>query len=123
MDVATLMVQQNELPVQELGWGTLQWLASGLLLPGAEQTLGLCHIRPGQANPLHYHPNCEELLFVQQGTGRHQLGDAWVPLRPGTLLRVPRNARHRLVNEGNEEMICWIAFSSGDRQTVFLEGG
>jgi hypothetical protein len=29
--------------------------------------------------------------------------------------------KHKLVNEGAEVMITIIAFSSGDRQTVFLE--
>ena len=121
MDVSTLVLQQETLEVQDFDWGTLQWLGSAALLPGAEQTLGVSRIRPGRSNPLHYHPNCEELLFVQQGTGRHSLDEAWVPLRPGTLVRIPRYVRHRLINEGEDEMVCWIAFSSGDRQTVFLE--
>src|SRR5687767_11164959 len=106
MDVNRLVTQQDQLEVQEFAWGTLQWLASAALLPGAEQTLGISRIRPGLANPLHYHPNCEELLFVQQGSGRHRLEDAWIPLRPGTLVRIPRNVRHNLVNEGSDVMIC-----------------
>jgi oxalate decarboxylase/phosphoglucose isomerase-like protein (cupin superfamily) len=121
LDLASLVTQQDRLEVQTFDWGTLQWLASAALLPGAEQTFGVCHIRPGQMNPLHYHPNCEELLFVQHGEGRHRLDGEWVPLKPGTLIRIPRNVRHHLVNEGGDEMVTWIAFSSGDRRTVFLE--
>jgi len=80
-------------------------------------------IRPGRKNPLHYHPNCEELLYVQQGTGRHRLDDVWVPVRPGTLVRIPKDVRHQVVNEGADDMVCWIAFSSGDRRTEFVEEG
>jgi quercetin dioxygenase-like cupin family protein len=121
VDLSTLVVQRESLPVEDFGWGTLQWLANARLLPGAEQTVGISMIRPGRRNPLHYHPNCEELLLVERGTGRHRLDGAWVPLRPGTLIRVPRNVHHQLINEGADEMVCWIVFSSGDRQTVFLE--
>ena len=110
-----------DLPIQSFTWGTLQWLANAELLPGAAQTLGLCHLHPGQRNPLHYHPNCEEILHVQQGHGKHLLDERWVPVQPGTTVRIPAGMKHQLVNEGMVTMITVIAFSSGDRQTVFLD--
>jgi hypothetical protein len=36
-------------------------------------------------------------------------------------VRIPVGMKHQLVNEGTETMITIIAFSCGDRQTVFLE--
>ncbi len=116
-----LVTQRDDLPEQTFPWGTLRWLSSAQLQPGAQQTLGICHIFAGQGNPLHYHPNCEEVLHVLAGRGRHSIDGQWVLLRPGTTVRIPTGVKHNLINEGSETMVCIIAFSCGDRQTVFLE--
>lgn len=116
-----LVTERDDLPEQRFPWGTLRWLANDQLLAGALQTLGICHIFPGQGNPRHYHPNCEEVLHVLAGRGRHSLDGQWVELRPGTTVRIPVGVKHNLINESEATMICMIAFSSGDRQTVFLE--
>ena len=121
MNPEKLVTQRDDLPEQSFPWGTLRWLCNAELQAGAQQTLGICHILPGQGNPLHYHPNCEEILYVLAGRGRHSLDGAWVELRPGTTIRVPTGVHHNLINEGAAAMICMIAFSSGDRQTVFVE--
>lgn len=115
------LTHTKDLPRDVLPWGTLQWLASAKLLPGAEQTLGLCEILPGQKNPRHYHPNCEELLYVISGRGRHSLDDEWLELEAGSTIRVPVGVKHQLINVGPESLHCFIAFSTGDRQAVFLE--
>ncbi len=107
--------------LQTFDWGTLQWLANAAMFPGAAQTLGICHLHPGKKNPPHYHPNCEEILYVQQGTGKHRLGEEWIEVRPGSVVHIPIGMKHQLVNDGLDTMITIIAFSSGDRQTVFLD--
>lgn len=116
-----LTTHTDNLQVQSFDWGTLQWLANAAVLPGAAQTLGVCHLYAGKVNPLHFHPNCEEILYVQQGTGKHLLDQEWIPVHPGSVVRIPANMKHKLVNESNDTMITIIAFSSGDRQTIFLE--
>ena len=121
LDATTLVAQRDQLAEQAFPWGTLRWPCNGQLQPGARQTLGICQIFAGQGNPLHYHPNCEELLYVLEGRGRHSIDGQWVELRSGTAIRVPIGVKHNLINEGTETMVCMIAFSSGDRQTVFLE--
>ena len=119
--VNMLTLQADDLEVQTFDWGTLQWLASARLFPGAAQTFGVCHLFPGQQNPLHYHPNCEEILYVQHGTGKHLLDSEWVPVRPGSVVRIPLGMKHQLVNDGADDLVTFIVFSSGDRQTIFLE--
>ena len=114
-------VAADDLEIQRFDWGTLQWLANGAVFPGAAQTLGICHLFAGKANPMHYHPNCEEILYVQSGTGKHLLGDEWVPVRSGSVVRIPAMMKHKLINDGADTMITIITFSAGDRQTVFLE--
>jgi quercetin dioxygenase-like cupin family protein len=121
MSAAEFVTNRAELPTESFEWGTLQWLANGNLLPGAAQTLGLCHIHAGRRNPLHFHPNCEEVLHVLSGYGEHALDDQKIELAPGMTIRIPQGAKHNLANTGLETLVCLIAFSSGDRQTVFLE--
>jgi quercetin dioxygenase-like cupin family protein len=117
----TLSIHTEQTPLQTFDWGTLQWLCNGELFPGTTQTVGICHLHPGKKNPRHYHPNCEEILHVQQGTGKHQLDEQWIPVQPGSVVRIPLGMKHQLVNDGADTMITTIVFSSADRQTVFLE--
>lgn len=107
--------------VESFPWGTLQWLCHEKLSSGAEQTVGLCHIHPRQKNALHFHPNCEEVLFMISGTGEHSYDGEVVRLSAGSTIRIPRGVKHNMFNVGDEPIVCLISFSSGDRQTVFLE--
>jgi len=110
----------KELPVETFDWGTLQWVCSAKLSPGAQQTVGLCRILPGKGNPRHYHPNCEEVLYMISGCGRHSVENEVVELRAGMTIRIPLGITHNLENPGPEPIECLISFSSGDRKTVFL---
>ena len=115
------VVQNENLEIESFEWGTLRWLCNDALSPGAQQTLGICHIRPGCQNPVHYHPNCEEVLYVQSGTGIHSFNGEMVPLKAGSTMRIPAGVRHNLHNTGSEPIVCLIAFSSGRRETVFVD--
>ena len=83
--------------------------------------MGIAEILPGRRNPLHYHPNCEEILYVLSGQGTQSYDGRIVELKPGMTIFIPAGVRHHLVNTGTEPIRCLISFSSGDRQTVFLE--
>ena len=113
-DVATL-------PVESTPWGTLQWVCNGKLMPGAQQTVGLATTLPGKSNPVHFHPNCEEILHVLSGQGIHSIEGRTVALKAGMTIRIPAGAKHNLVNTGTEPLRTLVSFSSGDRKTVFLE--
>lgn len=115
------VVRACQAPVQQFDWGCLQWLAGDELVPGAAQTLGLATILPGKHNPLHYHPNCEEVLYVVSGRCRHRFDDEWVGLEAGDSITIPAGVRHNLVNTLSEPLRCVICFSSPRRETVFLE--
>ena len=109
-----------QLPVEQNAWGTLQWLCNGKLMPGSEQTLGLATILPGKQNPVHYHPNCEEVLYVISGEGVRRYDDGTVQLKAGMTIRIPAKIKHNLVNTGTEPLRTLVSFSSGDRQTVWV---
>jgi len=111
-----------QLPVEQSAWGTLQWVCNGKLMPGSAQTVGLATILPGKQNPVHYHPNCEEVLYVISGQGLHSYDGRSIPLKAGMTIRIPANVKHNMVNTGTETLRTLVSFSSGDRKTVFLGG-
>jgi mannose-6-phosphate isomerase-like protein (cupin superfamily) len=119
--IKNLVVAIDDIPTAEFDWGSLKWLITAERSPGAEQTVGICQIFPGKVNPVHYHPNCEEVLYMISGRGRHSLGDESVELTPGMAIRIPANVPHNLENIGWETIICLVTFSSGNRQMVHVK--
>ena len=107
----------------EFPWGRLHWLCNGERIPDARQTFGLAEILPGQKNPRHFHPNCDEVLYLLEGEIDHTLGEAVYHLTPGAMLHIPSNTPHDARNTGAVTARMVIAYSAPDRQTVFLEPG
>jgi quercetin dioxygenase-like cupin family protein len=102
-------------------WGKLSWLIGAAQTPGAELTFGVVTIDPGKRNPLHLHPNCEELLYVISGEANHKLGDEMFRIKAGDVIRIPRGVPHWAEATSAEPLVAVIAFSSADRQTENLE--
>ena len=119
-DLTACVTDDKRLNEEVFLWGTLKWLCNAKLTPGALQTVGICHIAPGQRNPRHYHPNCEEVLYMLNGTGQHSFDDDSVELTTGMTIRIPSGVIHNMTNNGTEAIVCLIVFSTGDRETVFL---
>ena len=104
-----------------LSWGELVWLIGEEQTPGAEQTLGVVTIQPGKRNPLHMHPNCEELLYVVEGEADHKLGDEMFRIKAGDVIRIPRGVEHWAQATGDAPLVAVISFSAPDRTTENLE--
>jgi quercetin dioxygenase-like cupin family protein len=120
-DSEVTIIDPREHAAETFPWGAIKWLCNKGLAPICQQTFGIVYILPGQKNPLHYHPNCDEILYVISGECDHSFNGEWVHLTPGMLMCVPAGVKHNLVNNGWEPVRCVIVFSSPDRQTVFLE--
>jgi quercetin dioxygenase-like cupin family protein len=118
---APTSIKEAAQPALSFEWGAIKWLFNQEIDPEAQQTFGLVFINSGQQNPPHYHPNCEELIYVLSGECDHRLDDAVIHLEPGSLLRIPAHAAHCATNTGWEPVRMIIVYSAADRQTVFLE--
>lgn len=105
----------------KLSWGQLSWLIGEEQTPGAEQTFGVVTIQPGKRNPLHMHPNCEELLYVVEGEADHKLGDEMFHIKAGDVIRIPRGVEHWAQATGDAPLVAVISFSAPDRTTENLE--
>ncbi|MCE0484067.1 MAG: cupin domain-containing protein [Methylacidiphilales bacterium] len=113
-----VLMQKHTLK-SDFDWGSLTWFAGRPLGNSNDMTIGCCILKPGQANPRHYHPNCSEILIVMQGRIEHTgPGAGTVMLSVGDTVTIPANVWHHATNIGETEAILFIAFSSADRQTV-----
>ena len=117
------VLRTDECEVVDFEWGELRWHASGSLGNSGEMTLGTARLKPGKANPRHYHPNCSEVLVVVSGGISHTLdAGETAELGPGDTVTIPEGVPHKARNlSGTEEAVMVIAFSSADRQTVMEE--
>ena len=88
----------------------VKWLVNdernGAELTGVGQTV---YPSGGATHEAHYHPNAEETIIVQSGTGRHRVGDEWYDLKAGDILFVPKGVVHT-AESGDEGdlVIYWV---------------
>lgn len=104
--------------IEEQTWGRLVWMVAGRMGNSETMTVGCCYIDPGQQNPRHHHPNCDEVLHVLRGTIEHSAGDEVVQMEPGDTISIPAGVVHNARNVGNDQAVFVISFSSADRQTI-----
>jgi quercetin dioxygenase-like cupin family protein/type 1 glutamine amidotransferase len=112
------VLRQSDAVVERYSWGELQWFASRALGDSASTTLGRATIYPGQSNPLHRHPNCEEVLHVLEGRISQQVGDEKYELRAGDTVVVPQGVLHSTRNIGTSNAVVLIAYPTADRLTA-----
>lgn len=99
-------------------WGELTWYVSRELKNSDTMTVGQAVIKPGQQNPRHYHPNCDEVLHVLKGRVLHSMNDKTVEMGAGDTVSIPMGVKHNAKNIGTEDAVLAISFSSADRQVV-----
>lgn len=117
----TLVVDDQQ--AHQFSWGSIQWLCSGGLFPDAQQTFGFVQIKPGQKNPLHHHPNSDEVLYLLEGELSHSLGDEVYHLVPGMSIHIPQGVPHDAINTGDQVARMLVAYPTADRQVIMHEEG
>ena len=100
--------------------GELTWFASRQLGNSEAMTVGRAMLPPGGMSPRHFHPNCEEILHVLQGTIRHTMDGEEAALGPGDTVTIPARVVHNARNIGETDAILFLCFSSADRETVWV---
>jgi quercetin dioxygenase-like cupin family protein len=115
-DAVVMRAADNK--VIEYPWGHLTWYVSRELKNSDTMTVGEAVIKPGQENPRHYHPNCDEVLHVLKGHILHTMGDKSAEMNEGDTVSIPAGIHHNAKNIGKENAVLAISFSSADRQVV-----
>jgi len=78
-------------------------------------------IEPGQKNPLHRHPISEEVLFFLDGEGECIVGNEITKVAPRTVIWVPKDAPHEIINTGTRRMIVVLAQAPTPCEHVYVE--
>lgn len=122
MNVPTNPITLESGEVLKLQWGQIIWLISGSLKNSDTMTVGRVLIRAGCGNPVHRHPNCDEVLHVLRGRIEHSLGSAKYVMNPGDAISIPAGVWHnaKALDGIDAEMV--IAFSSALRATETVPG-
>ncbi len=104
-------------------WGTIGFMFDGRVAPGAEMSIGRVIIEPGRKNPLHSHPNCEEVLILLSGSLDHSVEDEVYRLEAGDSIRVSAGLRHDARSVGAEPADMIVCYSSPAREMVIHDEG
>ncbi|MBS1800413.1 MAG: ThuA domain-containing protein [Acidobacteria bacterium] len=113
-----LLLTRAEAVVQPQPWGKLEWLASRELGNSLFMTVGIATINPGKENPVHSHPNCDEILHVVQGHIMNRVGDKEYEMSAGDTVTIPEGTLHNARNIGKEDAVLSISYNSADRIAI-----
>ena len=105
---------------QTFDWGEIAWVDSHDLTGTDSLTVGKVTIYPGERNGEHYHPNCDESLYLLSGELEHTIGEEATTLTEGDLIHIPKGERHRAENTGSEDAVAVIAYDTGTREVEFV---
>jgi quercetin dioxygenase-like cupin family protein len=101
----------------DFDWGSITWLHSGPFSGSEELTVGEVVIKSGHCNPVHIHPNCEEVLYLLDGELEHSCGDETpYHLSPGESICVQRNVLHNATCVSENDARMMVSFSSAFRE-------
>lgn len=90
--------------VEDLPWGSLDWLCRPDMV--AAEQLQLVHVRipPGQGHAFHRHPEMEEIIYVLEGTCEQWVEREKRILGPGEVVHIPTNTVHCSYNVGDSTL-------------------
>ena len=115
-----ILRRANEAAHVQMESGALTWFASRQLGNSQAMTVGRATLPPGGMSARHFHPNCEEILHVLQGSILHTMDAEEAAMGPGDTVTIPASVVHNARNIGGTDALLLICFSSADRETVWV---
>ena len=101
----------DDMPTDRRRGGEIRVLLSPKTVGSTTGFMGVAKIGPGERISEHYHPYSEEFLYVVKGALTARLDGTPHQLKGGQGLFIPINVKHRLMNEGSEDV--FIVFHLG----------
>jgi len=118
------VVRADAVPLTKVGDAEIRWVINHASGGAKELTVGLTTMKPGGRNPLHIHPNCEEVLHLLHGSIDHIIENdkgelVTMHMDTGDTVVVPRGKKHQAINTGDYAARWIVTFSSAHRETVY----
>jgi aromatase len=101
----------HDVPSNTRRGGDLRTMLSPATVGSSSGFCGAVRLAPGERISEHYHPYSEEYLFVAAGQLRVDLESEPVLVPAEHAVLIPRNVRHRLVNESDGEVLAVFQLS------------
>lgn len=99
-------------------WGEVRWLHTSET-GTKDLAFGEIIINPGAVEPPHYHPNCEEVLYLISGDVEHFFEESkGLRMKPGMSVHVPAGLKHNSRCTSDEPARLLVAYSSAHQQVV-----
>ena len=121
MTIEQLVTTGDEQETLDFDWGRIVWADSRELIGEDTLTVGKVTIEAGKQNSEHYHPNCDEALYMLSGELTHTLGDEETVLEEGDLIHIPQGEPHQGINEGDEDAVAVICYDTGSREFTLVD--
>ena len=84
--------------------------------------MGMTILPPGESSSFHSHEAECETWIVVSGEGEVQVGEEREPVEPESVIFLPRNVKHQIINTGKQTLrMFWIYTPPGGEKAV-LEG-
>jgi aromatase len=101
----------GDVPSNTRRGGDLRTMLSPATVGSSSGFCGAVRLGPGERVTEHYHPYSEEYLFVASGRLRVDLNGQATAVSAEQGVLIPRNVRHRLVNESGGEVLVVFQLS------------
>ncbi|MBI4671973.1 MAG: cupin domain-containing protein [Chloroflexi bacterium] len=82
---------------------------------GADLTVSVARLQPGQGHGWHTHETSDEALYIIEGEGTLSLEDRELKYGSDCMLFVPRGTRHQNFNTGTKEVVLVSIFNPAIR--------
>ncbi|KAA3644201.1 MAG: cupin domain-containing protein [Chloroflexi bacterium] len=76
-----------------------------VLFTGPHSQLVVMALKPGEDIGLETHPDTDQFIRVEEGTGRAMIGGQVYPLEDGSAIVIPAGAEHNVTNTATDETL------------------
>jgi len=104
-------ISKNDVQVEEMPWGPLEWLCRPGLTKAEKLILARVAMPVGTGHKFHRHPAMEEIIYVISGKAEQWIDRDKQILESGEAAHIPTNVVHGTYNVGEVDLVFLAIFS------------
>ena len=98
----------------------VQVLLDGMRNASPYNSLGILDADPDVAVPEHKHEDIAEVLYFISGSGSMRIGEASIPIKPGTFVYVPPDTLHGFIPDGQSRLFAYQVYAGPGPEQRFI---